>query len=56
MTESPHKDRFLTIRTTPDERIVLRAEAQRRGVSQTQLVKDALMSVGVTIRATAQQQ
>lgn len=53
MTESAHKDRFLTIRTTPDERIVLRAEAARRGISQTKLVKTALINAGVPLQSAA---
>jgi hypothetical protein len=53
MVEAPHQNKFLTIRTTPEERVALRVEAQRRGISQTSLVKQALISAGVPLQSAA---
>jgi predicted DNA binding CopG/RHH family protein len=53
MPESAQQDRFLTIRATDTDRAVVKAEAQRRGLTQAQLVRQALINAGVPLQSAA---
>jgi uncharacterized protein (DUF1778 family) len=45
----------LSIRATPAERVAIRSAAASRGVSQSDLIRGALVAAGVPIRASAKQ-
>jgi hypothetical protein len=51
MSESAQLNRFLVIRATSSEREVVKATAQARGVTQTQLVRGALIAAGVPLHS-----
>jgi uncharacterized protein (DUF1778 family) len=45
----------LTIRATPAERVAIRSAAASRGVTQSDLIRGALVAAGVPIRASGRQ-
>ena len=47
--------KMFTIRATPSERDAIKAEAQRRGITQADLVRQALSAAGVPLWAAAEQ-
>lgn len=47
---------FFTIRATPSQRDAIKAEAERRGMTQSDLVRQALASAGVPLWGAAEQQ
>lgn len=54
--ESTRSTTPMSFRLSITDRAAIQAAAQARGLSQTGLIRSALVSAGVPIKATAQQQ